>query len=93
MSIVCGIKGRITKKKIVVLSSTVLGIAVIAYAAFILTHNPAIAATIPALLSFVACPAMCAGICGAFFLVHRLSSKNKRNHQMQEGKATARLTE
>lgn len=82
----CGTKGRTIKKKIAVLSSVALGIAVTAYAAFTLTHNPAIAATVPALLSFAACPAMCAGICGACFLVNHLSSKNKRNHQMLEGK-------
>lgn len=86
MSMACGIKGRITKRKIVVLSSAALGIATIAYLAFTITHNPTIAAAVPAFLSFAACPAMCMGMCGVFFLVNRLSSKNKRKTQMQEGK-------
>ena len=86
MSMLCGIKGRITKKKIVVLSSAVLGIATIAYLAFIVTHNPVIAATVPAFLSFAACPAMCMGMCGVFFLVNRLANKNKRKTQILEGK-------
>ena len=84
MSVACGIKARITKKKIVVLSSA--GIATIAYLAFTVTHNPTIAASVPAFLSFAACPAMCMGMCGVFFLVNRLSSKNKRKTQMLEGK-------
>jgi len=84
MSMACGIKARITKKKIVVLSSA--GIATIAYLAFTVTHNPTIAASVPAFLSFAACPAMCMGMCGVFFLVNRLSSKNKRKTQILEGK-------
>jgi len=86
MSISCDTKGKITKKKIAVLSSAALGIATIAYLAFTLTHNPTIAATVPAFLSFAACPAMCMGMCGVFFLVNRLANKNKRKTQMLEGK-------
>jgi ABC-type enterochelin transport system permease subunit len=86
MSMACGIKARITKKKIVVLSSAALGIATIAYLAFTVTHNPTITATVPAFLSFAACPAMCMSMCGVFFLVNRLTSKNKRKTQMLQGK-------
>ena len=82
----CGIKARITKKKIVILSSAALGIGTIAYFAFTVTHNPTIAASVPAFLSFAACPAMCMDMCGVFFLVNRLSSKNKRKTQMLQGK-------
>ncbi|HYT02485.1 MAG TPA: hypothetical protein VEL70_06210 [Candidatus Acidoferrum sp.] len=82
----CNNRVKITKKKIAVLSSAASGIAATTYVAFTLTHNPAIAATIPALLSLAACPAMCVGMGGAFWLVRRFSGKNRNKDQMQESK-------
>jgi len=69
MFMACNNGVKITKKKIVVLSSAASGIAVTTYVTFTLTHNPGIVATIPALLSLAACPAMCVGMGGAFWLV------------------------
>ena len=82
----CNSTGKITKKKIVVLSSAASGIAATTYVAFTLTHNPAIAATIPALLSLAACPAMCVGMGGAYWLVHRLSGKYRNKDQILKSK-------
>ena len=82
----CGSGGKITKKKIVVFSAVGSGIAVATYAAFTLTHNLAIATTLPALLSLAACPAMCVGMGGAFLLVSRFSGKNRSKDQMLKSK-------
>src|SRR5436305_3236986 len=90
MCMSCNSTGKITKKKIVVLSSAASGIAATTYVAFTLTHNPAIAATIPALLSLAACPAMCVGMGGGYWLVHRLSGKNRNKHQILESKEEAK---
>src|SRR5207245_10313812 len=86
MCISCNSAGKITKKKMVVLSSAASGIAATTYVAFTLTHNPAIAATIPALLSLAACPAMCVGMGGALWLVSRFSRKNRYKYQIHESK-------
>lgn len=79
----CNSSGKITRKKIVILSSLTLGIVVTTYAAFTLTHNPGIAATIPALLSVAACPIMCVGMCGVFWVAHRLSGKSNNENESQ----------
>src|SRR5712692_4681569 len=86
MCMSCNSAGKITKKKIVVLSSAASGIAATTYVAFTLTHNPAIAATMPALLSLAACPAMCVVMGGAFWLVRRFSGKNRNKHQLHGSK-------
>ena len=86
MCMACNNGVKITKRKVVVLSSAASGIAATTYVAFTLTHNPAIAATIPALLSLAACPAMCVGMGGAFWLVRRFSGKNRNKDQIQESK-------
>ena len=80
----CNSGGKITKKKIVILSSAAAGMAATTYVAFTLTHNPALAATMPALLSLAACPAMCVCMGGAFWLVTRFSGKNRNNDQLLE---------
>ena len=82
----CNSAGKITKKKIVVLSSAASGIAATTYVAFTVTHNPAIAATMLALLSLAACPAMCVGMGGAYWLVRRLSGKNRNKDQILKSK-------
>jgi hypothetical protein len=73
--------GRITKKKIAIFSSIGVLIVVGTYFAFITTNNPAVAAAVPALLSFAACPAMCVAVGGIMWLSSRFSrNKNKDNN-------------
>jgi hypothetical protein len=86
MCMTCNSAGKITKKKIVVLSSAASGIAATTYVAFTVTHNPAIAATMLALLSLAACPAMCVGMGGAYWLVRRLSGKKRTKDQILKSK-------
>jgi hypothetical protein len=86
MCMTCNSAGKITKKKIVVLSSAASGIAATTYVAFTLTHNPAISATMLALLSLAACPAMCVVMGGAYWLVRRLSGKNRNKDQILKSK-------
>ena len=78
--------GKITKKKIVALSVAASGIAAATYVGFTLTHNLAIATTVPAVVSLAACPAMCVGMGGAFWLVRRFSGKNRNKDQIHESK-------
>ena len=82
----CKNVGKITKKKIVVLSSAASGIAAATYVGFILTHNLAIATTLPALVPLAACPAVCVGMGGAFWLVRRFSGKTRNKDQIHESK-------
>lgn len=65
--------GKITKRKIVILSSAGAGIGIASYFAF--TTVPALAAAIPAILTFAACPAMCAAMGGAMWFQKRRASK------------------
>lgn len=64
-----------TKRKIAIISSAGAGIAIVSYFAF--TTMPALAAAIPAILTFAACPAMCAAMGGTMWFQKRRS--NKRN--------------
>ncbi|MGB6528256.1 MAG: hypothetical protein WBF33_09125 [Candidatus Nitrosopolaris sp.] len=80
----CIIKGKITKKRIMVLSGAASGLAVALYLVSTVTHNLAISTTMSALLSTAACPAMCVGMCGVFFLANHLSGKNCKKNQMLE---------
>lgn len=64
-----------TKKKIMLFGAIGAAIAAIAYFSYT-TNNPTLAATIPAILTFAVCPAMCAGMGGAMWLANR-SKKNK----------------
>jgi hypothetical protein len=75
--------GRITKKKIAIFSSLGILIVVGIYFAFITTNNPAVAAAVPALLSFAACPAMCMAVGGIMWFSSRFSrNKNKDNNNI-----------
>jgi len=75
--------GRITKKKIAIFSSIGVLIVVGTYFAFVTTNNPAVAAAIPALLSFAACPAMCVVVGGIMWFSSRFSrNKNKYNNNI-----------
>jgi hypothetical protein len=83
MCLACIIKGKITKKRIMVLSGAASGLAVAIYLVSTVTTN--LTTTMPAFLS-TACPAMCVGMCGAFFLANHLSAKNRKKNQMLERK-------
>ena len=66
---------RFTKKKIILLSSLMLGVSAATYSVFIATNNAAIAAAVPAISVFAICPAMCAAVGGALWAMNRFSSK------------------
>lgn len=68
--------GRLTKRKIIVLSLLGVGIAAGTYFAISTTNNPAVAAAVPALAAFAICPAMCAAMGGLIWFMNR-SSKDK----------------
>jgi hypothetical protein len=72
--------GRLTKKKIILLSLIVVGVTIGIYFVFLTTNNPIIAAAVPALAAFAICPAMCAIMGGLIWVMNR-SSKNKGKDQ------------
>jgi len=72
--------GRLTKKKIIVLSLLVVGVTIGIYFVFSTTNNPLIAAAVPALTAFAICPAMCAIMGGLIWVMNR-SSRNKGKDQ------------
>jgi ABC-type transport system involved in multi-copper enzyme maturation permease subunit len=72
--------GRLTKKKILLLSLLVAGVTVGIYFIYSTTNNPAIAVAVPALAAFAICPAMCAIMGGLIWVMNR-SSKNKGKDQ------------
>ncbi len=86
MCMACKNAGKITKKKIVVVSSAASGIAAATYVGFTLTHNLAIATAMLAFVSLAACPAMCVSMGGAFWLVRRFSGKNRNKDQLHKSK-------
>ncbi|HEY7082038.1 MAG TPA: hypothetical protein VH500_20290 [Nitrososphaeraceae archaeon] len=62
------------------------------YTVFTTTKNPAIAATIPGLIGFAACPAMCVSVGGVFWFINHIANKNKNdnyNRNIISGKITA----
>src|SRR5581483_6725494 len=73
--------GKMTKRKIAIISSAGAGIGIVSYFAF--TTMPALAAAIPAILTFAACPAMCAAMGGAMWLQKRRANK-KNSLKMAE---------
>ena len=78
MCMACSNTGKITKKKIALFSSIAVAIGATTYFIFTTTNNPALAATIPLILSFAACPAMCAAMGGIMWLMNR-KKKNIHN--------------
>lgn len=79
------------KKKIRMFSSMGLVIAVATYIVLTTTNNPAIAAALPVLLSFGACPLMCAAVGGLMWFSH-CSSKSNDNHKGSHSKPIATNT-
>jgi hypothetical protein len=91
MCMSCNTKGLSRKRKIILFSSLGSGIAAISYLTFTVTSNPAISATVPALLYLAACPAMCIGMGGMMWFMSRFSKKKKNkdnqksiNHDIAE---------
>jgi hypothetical protein len=74
---------RFSKKRIAILSTIGAGTADAAYLS--VTINPAIGATIPAVLAFAACPTTCAAMGGTMWLSRRFSNKKRvgRKQQLQ----------
>ncbi|MFL6366095.1 MAG: hypothetical protein ACJ719_12950, partial [Nitrososphaeraceae archaeon] len=75
----CNTKGLSRKRKFIIFSSLGSGIAAVSYLTFTTTSNPAVAATVPALLSLAACPAMCVGMGGMMWFMSRFSKKKNLN--------------
>jgi hypothetical protein len=82
MCMSCNTKGLSTSKKIMLFSSLGSAIAGVSYLTFATTSNPAVAATIPAILSFAACPVMCVAMGGAMWFVNRFSKNKNKDNQM-----------
>jgi hypothetical protein len=78
----CG-SGKITKKKIAIFSSIGIGITALTYIAFTTTNNPVIAASMPAVLGFAACPVMCIAMGGGMWFMNRLSKKKNNKNENQ----------
>ena len=64
-------------KKIIIVLAMVIGIGVIMYFVFSATNNPVFAASIPLIMTFAACPLMCAVMGGSMWLMNRYKKKNK----------------
>jgi uncharacterized membrane protein YbhN (UPF0104 family) len=78
MCMSCNTGKLTTKKKIILFSSLSVGVAVASYFALTTTNNPAVAAALPTVFAFGACPLMCAAMGGAMWFSRRISkSKNK----------------
>ena len=79
MQMACDSGKMSTKKRFIMFSSMGLVIAIATYVAFTTTNNPAMAAAIPVLLSFAACPLMCAVVEGLMWFSHRSSTSNDKH--------------
>jgi hypothetical protein len=77
---------RFSKKRIAILSAMGAGAIGAVYLSF--TANPAIGASISAILAFAACPAMCAAMGGTMWLSRRFSKKKGNMQQMQQKQKT-----
>ena len=75
MCMSCNNTNKITKKKIMLFFTIVIVIGVATYFIFTTTNNSAIAATIPVILSFAACPLMCAPMVGLIWLINQIKKK------------------
>jgi phosphate/sulfate permease len=82
---------RFSKKRIAILSTIGAGAAGTAYLS--VTINPAIGASIPAILVFATCPAMCAAMGGTMWLSRRLSKKKDNEQQLQQKQKTKEVSD
>ena len=77
---------RFSKKRIAILST--MGAGAIGAVYLSVTANPAIGASISAILAFAACPAMCAAIGGTMRLSRRFSKKRGNAQQIHQKQKT-----
>lgn len=68
---------RNPSKKIFLLLVMTLGIGAIAYFIFITPSNPTIVSSLPLILSFAACPIMCAVMGGLMVIINRSNKKDE----------------
>ena len=80
MCMACNSGKMSTKKKVISFYSAGLAIAIGAYLIFTTTKTPALAATLPALLPFAACPLMCVAVGGLMWFSRRSPISND-NHK------------
>ena len=73
---------KLTNRKAIILSSTWAGVGITTFIA--LTALPTVAAVIPALLSFAACPAMCAAMAGMMLFQRRRTSNRARSKSNED---------
>lgn len=66
--------GKPSKKGIAIIVGAIGASITTAYFAFT-TNNPTLAAAVPAILTFVICPAMCAAMGGTMWFVNRSKKK------------------
>jgi hypothetical protein len=72
---------RFNKKRIAILST--IGAGAVGTVYLSVTTNPAVGASISAMLAFAACPAMCAAMGGTMWLSRRFSKKKDNGQQVQ----------
>lgn len=63
-------------KKIIIILAMVIGIGASTYFVFSATNNPVFAASIPLIMSFAACPLMCAAMGGSMWLMKRYKKRS-----------------
>jgi protein-S-isoprenylcysteine O-methyltransferase Ste14 len=68
---------RNPSKKIILLLVMTLGIGAVAYFIFITPSNPTMGSSLPLILSFAACPIMCAVMGGLMVIMNRIKKKNE----------------
>ena len=85
----CG-PGKITaRKKFVIFTSIGIGVAAIAYLVFVTTNNPALTASIPAILSLAAGPVICVGFGGVIVFMNRFSKNRNSTIDLKKGVSSA----
>lgn len=79
--------GKLTKKKIILLSLLSVGLTVGIYFVISTTNNTAIAVALPALAAFAICPVMCAAMGGLMWMMNRSSKYRgkERRHLLKDG--------
>jgi hypothetical protein len=79
--------GKLTKKKIIMLSLLGVGLTVGSYFVISATNNTAIAAGLPALAAFAICPVMCSVMGGLMWMMNRSSkySGKEQRHLLKDG--------
>jgi hypothetical protein len=76
--------GKITKKRIIILSTLIIAIAATIYAVSVATNNFAILVASPLVLGFLACPLMCGIMGGAIWLMSKLSKNKEKSSSSKD---------